>query len=169
MIVGEAPGEQEDKECEPFVGRSGKLLTESLGKVGLERSDVFITNIVKCRPPNNRDPSPEEVATCMPWLGKQIAVARPKLIVALGRIAASHMLGRSIKITKEHGMIDVFPYDENILVSIIYHPSYVLRNRNTKIEEDFLYDLEDARRIAYGATTNAEIHAEGVGRTLNTS
>jgi uracil-DNA glycosylase family 4 len=78
----------------------------------------------------------------------------------LGRIAAGHLLERPIKITKEHGMINVLPFDESVLVSIIYHPSYVLRNRNTKIEEDFLNDLKDARRVAYGTTANAEVHAE---------
>jgi len=161
MIVGEAPGENEDNQGEPFVGRSGQILTESLRKVGLDRSDVFITNIVKCRPPDNRDPLPVEVEACMPWLKDQVSVLKPKLIVTLGRISASHLLGRKIKITKERGRVEPLPFDEDILVSIIYHPSYVLRNRNTKIEEDFLYDLEEARRIAYGPTTNAKIYARG--------
>ncbi len=162
MIVGEAPGEQEDLDGEPFVGRSGKLLTESLGKSGINREDVYITNIVKCRPPNNRDPLPSEVAACHDYLVRQVKIIKPKLIIALGRIAASHLLERQVKITKEHGMIDVLPFDEDVLVSIIYHPSYVLRNRNTKIEEDFLHDLEDARDIAYGRTTATEVHEGSV-------
>ncbi len=157
MIVGEAPGEQEDREGQPFVGQSGKLLTKSLGKIGLARSDVFITNVVKCRPPNNRDPLPEEVSACLPWINRQIEEVKPKLIIALGRIAASHLLDRKVKITKEHGMIDVLPLNEDVLVSIIYHPSYVLRNRNTKIEEDFLDDLKNAKEISYGTNADAEI------------
>lgn len=163
MLVGEAPGEQEDLQGIPFVGRSGQLLTESLVKVGLSREEVFITNVVKCRPPNNRDPLPEEVAACREHLVRQVEIANPRLIVALGRISAAHLLGRKVKITKEHGMIDVLPFNEDILVSIIYHPSYVLRNRNTKIEEDFLRDLNEARKIAYGKIPNVEVHERSVG------
>jgi DNA polymerase len=159
MIVGEAPGEQEDLQGIPFVGRSGQLLTESLRKIGLEREDVFITNVVKCRPPNNRDPLSEEVNACRDHLVRQVELANPGLIVALGRISAAHLLGRSVKITKEHGMVDVLPFNEDILVSIIYHPSYVLRNRNTQIEEDFLRDLQKARDIAYGTGTDDQVHA----------
>lgn len=163
MIVGEAPGEQEDQQGLPFVGRSGQLLTETFSKVGLTREDVFITNVVKCRPPGNRDPLPKEVATCREYLERQVELVQPKLIVALGRIAAAHLLGRQVKITKEHGMVDVLPFNENVLVSIIYHPSYVLRNRNTKIEEDFIFDLKEARNIAYGTTTASGIYEESVG------
>lgn len=163
MIVGEGPGEQEDQQGFPFVGRSGQLLTETLLKVGLTREDVFITNIIKCRPPGNRDPLPEEVQSCRIYLERQIDLIKPKLIVALGRIAATHLLNRQIKITKEHGNLDVLPSNDDILVSIIYHPSYVLRNKNTKIEEDFYMDLLEARNIVYGTTTNSSVPKGSTG------
>lgn len=163
MIVGEGPGEEEDRQGLPFVGRSGHLLTETLLKVGLTREDVFITNVVKCRPPDNRDPLPTEVALCRQYLERQVRLVRPKMVVALGRIAATHLLGRQVKITKEHGNLDVLPFDDDVLVSIIYHPAYVLRNKDTKIEEDFYHDLLEARYIAYGRTGNVKAHEEGVG------
>lgn len=153
MIVGEAPGEEEDRQGLPFVGRSGHLLTGTLGKIGLNREDIFIANIVKCRPPKNRDPLPGEVEKCSPFLRKQVELVRPKVIVALGRVAATQLLNRHVKITKEHGSLDFLPFDEDVLVSIVYHPSYVLRNRNTQIEKDFYEDLLQARNIAYGTVT----------------
>ncbi|MBD3261013.1 MAG: uracil-DNA glycosylase [Candidatus Altiarchaeales archaeon] len=157
MLVGEGPGEEEDRQGLPFVGRCGQLLTTTLVEVGLNREDVFITNVVKCRPPKNRDPLPEEVAECQPFLKKQVELIKPKVIVALGRIAAAHLLGRSVKITKEHGSLDVLPFNEDVLASIIYHPSYVLRNRNTQIERDFHNDLLEARNIAYGAVAPYQV------------
>lgn len=161
MIVGEGPGEEEDKQGLPFVGRSGQLLTETLGRIGLSREEVFITNVVKCRPPKNRDPLPAEMASCLPYLERQVSLIRPKLIVALGRVAASHILDRQIKITKEHGNLEAVPFNEDILVSIVYHPSYVLRNRNTQIEKDFYNDLLEARKIAYGPVANSQLFTGG--------
>lgn len=163
MIVGEGPGEAEDRQGLPFVGRSGQLLTETLVRVGLSREDVYITNVVKCRPPNNRDPLPSEVSTCQRYLEKQVDLIRPNLIVALGRIAAAHLLGRTIKITKEHGRLEPLPFNDEVLVSIVYHPSYVLRNRNTKIEEEFYQDLLEAKGIAYGHVAAHLVHEGGLG------
>src|SRR5574338_55867 len=150
MLVGEGPGEQEDLQGLPFVGRSGNLLTEALLQAGLTRDDVFIANVVKCRPPNNRDPLPEEVAACRPYLNRQIELIRPKVIVALGRIAAGYLLEREIKITKERGKLDFLPHNPDVIVSIVYHPSYVLRNRKTQVERDFFQDILDARSLLYG-------------------
>lgn len=161
MIVGEGPGEEEDRQGLPFVGRSGQLLTETLVKIGLSREDVYITNMIKCRPPNNRDPLPIEVDMCRSYLERQVEIIQPKLIVALGRIAAGHLLGRQIRITKEHGNLDVLPFNQDVLVSIIYHPSYVLRNRNTQVETDFYQDLLEARNIAYGTVADNPVSAGG--------
>lgn len=150
MFVGEGPGEQEDLQGMPFVGRSGELLTQALLHAGLTRDEVFIANVVKCRPPNNRDPLPEEVASCRPYLDKQIELIRPKVVVALGRIAAGYLLEREIKITKERGKLDFLPRNPDVIVSIVYHPSYVLRNRHTQVERDFFQDILDARSLIYG-------------------
>lgn len=157
MFVGEGPGEQEDRQGLPFVGRSGELLTQALTRAGLTRDTVFITNVVKCRPPNNRVPLPKEVASCLPYLDKQIELIRPKVVVALGRIAAGYLLERQIKITKERGKLDFLPRDPNVLVSIAYHPSYVLRNRNTQVEQDFFQDIFDARRLIHGNISPAPV------------
>jgi len=157
FFVGEGPGEDEDKQGLPFVGRSGKLLTSAIAAAGLTREQVFISNIVKCRPPNNRDPLPEEVAACMPYLHKQIQLLSPKVVVAVGRIAATQLLGREVRITKERGKLDFLSFSPDILVSIVYHPSYVLRNRHTRIEEDFFQDILHAREIAYGDLPTAGV------------
>lgn len=163
MFIGEGPGEQEDKQGRPFVGRSGQLLDKALEAADFARHHVYIANIVKCRPPLNRDPAPEEVEQCMPYLRKQIEIIRPELIVTLGRVAASYLLGRQIKITKERGRYDILPFNDDILVKIVYHPSYVLRNRNTQVEVDFFQDILDARKVAYGEPLNTAntVHAGG--------
>jgi len=138
LFIGEGPGEQEDLKGEPFVGRAGKLLDLMLDAVGLSREkDIYIANIVKCRPPKNRDPLPEEQERCINWLREQTAIIRPKIIVCLGRIAAAKIIKPDIKITKEHGQ---FIERNGVLMMAMLHPAALLRNPNQKPEafEDFL-------------------------------
>lgn len=124
LIIGEAPGEQEDLQGEPFVGRAGQLLNEMIRALGLERQQVYIANILKCRPPGNRDPSPEESAACEHYLRRQIALVRPKIILAVGRVAAQNLLKTSATIGSLRGR--VHDYQQTPLV-ITYHPAYLLR------------------------------------------
>jgi uracil-DNA glycosylase len=146
MIIGEGPGQEEDRQGLPFVGRSGALLDEALVAAGTSRDLVYITNIVKCRPPGNRDPSPEEIFTCSSFLDLQIKDISPKVILTLGRISASNLFGRPIKITKERGAFHFL--DSGIRIYPAFHPAYVLRNRKTEIEKLFFQDIRDAWRIA---------------------
>jgi uracil-DNA glycosylase len=138
MFVGEGPGEQEDLQGKPFVGRSGQLLDKMLNAVDLDRNtNIFIGNIVKCRPPKNRDPLPEEQELCIGWLRNQVALLRPKIIVCLGRVAAMKLIRPDFKITKEHGIF----YEKNgVLMMATLHPAALLRNPNNKPSafEDFL-------------------------------
>lgn len=138
LFVGEGPGQNEDIQGEPFVGRGGKLLDKMLAAVDLDRNkNVYITNIVKCRPPENRDPRPEEQEACIGWLRNQFALIRPKIIVCLGRIAAMKMIKPDIKITKEHG---IFVQKGEVLMMATLHPAALLRNPSQKPAafEDFL-------------------------------
>lgn len=125
MLVGEAPGEQEDLQGEPFVGRAGQLLNEMLYALGLTREQVYIANILKCRPPGNRDPRPEEVEACEPYLKQQIALVRPKIILAVGRIAAQNLLKTTDSLAKLRGKVHY--YGDTPLI-VVYHPAYLLRN-----------------------------------------
>ncbi len=138
MFIGEGPGENEDLQGEPFVGRAGQLLDKMLAAVDLDRhTNIYIANIVKCRPPKNRDPEPDEQDACLPWLRSQVALVRPKIIVCLGRVAAMKLLKPDIKITKEHGEF----YERNgVLMMATLHPAALLRNPNNKPAafEDFL-------------------------------
>jgi len=127
MFVGEAPGEDEDRKGEPFVGRAGQLLTSTLKKFGIERSQVFIANILKCRPPGNRTPAPDEMAACMPWLQRQIATIRPKLICGLGNIAVQTLLVTKTGITKLRGRVT---QAQGLPFFPTFHPAYILRNMN---------------------------------------
>ncbi|MFJ1251248.1 uracil-DNA glycosylase family protein [Cupriavidus sp. CuC1] len=130
MLVGEAPGENEDKQGEPFVGQAGKLLDNMLAAVGLARGrNVFIANVLKCRPPGNRNPEPEEVAQCEPYLRRQIALIQPKLIVVLGRFAAQSLLRTTTPIGKLRGTVHSY---EGIPVVVTYHPAYLLRTLSDK-------------------------------------
>ncbi|NNE38912.1 MAG: uracil-DNA glycosylase [Gammaproteobacteria bacterium] len=131
MLIGEAPGAEEDKQGEPFVGRAGKLLTAMLASIGLEREEVFIANILKCRPPNNRDPSADEVAACEEYLNYQIKSIKPRLIIALGRIAAQNLLKSDVPIGKMRGK-DYEYGEEGIPVVVTYHPAYLLRSPREK-------------------------------------
>ncbi len=125
MMIGEAPGKSEDEQGEPFVGRAGLLLTEMIRALGLLREDVYIANILKCRPPNNRDPLPEEVMACEAYLKRQIALVQPKIILAVGRVAAQNLLKTTTSIGKLRGSVHQY---ENIPVVVIYHPAYLLRS-----------------------------------------
>lgn len=126
LIVGEAPGEQEDLQGEPFVGAAGKLLDNMLRAIGQSRQDnVYIANVLKCRPPGNRNPEPAEVAQCEPFLRRQVALLQPKIIVAMGRFAVQSLLGTTEPIGKLRGRV----YDyQGVPVVVSYHPAYLLRN-----------------------------------------
>ncbi len=127
LIIGEAPGADEDRQGEPFVGRAGQLLNEMLRAIGLQRSDVYIANILKCRPPNNRDPKPEEAAACVGYLQQQIALIKPKLILALGRIAAQRLLQTDTPLARLRQTVHAMPITE-IPFIVTYHPAYLLRS-----------------------------------------
>ncbi|MFJ5382277.1 uracil-DNA glycosylase family protein, partial [Cupriavidus sp. CER94] len=130
MLVGEAPGENEDLQGEPFVGQAGKLLDNMLGALGLARGrNVYIANVLKCRPPGNRNPEPEEVAQCEPYLKRQIALIKPKVIVVLGRFAAQSLLRSTTPIGKLRGTVHTY---EGIPVVVTYHPAYLLRTLTDK-------------------------------------
>lgn len=131
MFIGEGPGAEEDARGEPFVGRAGQLLTAMLRAMRLNREDVYIANIVKCRPPGNRDPEPDEAAACMPFLRGQIRLVDPKVIVLLGRVAARFLLGVTTPIGTYHGR---WMQWEGRPVLPIYHPAYLLRNPAAKAE-----------------------------------
>ena len=127
MIIGEAPGAEEDRRGEPFVGRAGKLLDEILRAVGLDRDTVFIANILKCRPPNNRDPSADEAAECREHLERQIELVSPKLLLAVGRIAAQQLLQSDAPVGRMRGSVHHFARFDIPLV-VTYHPAYLLRS-----------------------------------------
>lgn len=138
LFVGEGPGENEDLQGEPFVGRGGQLLDKFLRAVDLDRkTNIYIANIVKCRPPRNRDPLPEEQEACIPWLRAQFSLIRPKILVCLGRIAAMKIMKPDIKITREHG---IFMEKGGVLMMATLHPAALLRNPSQKPDafEDFL-------------------------------
>ena len=131
MFIGEAPGANEDLQGEPFVGRAGMLLNAMLQAIGLNRSEIYIANILKCRPPENRDPTPEEVKLCTPYLQQQIAIIQPKILVAVGRIAAQFLLNTDEAMSKLRGKI--FAYGEQkIPLLVTYHPAYLLRSPREK-------------------------------------
>src|ERR1041385_7713797 len=139
MFVGEAPGADEDIQGEPFVGRAGQLLTKIIEAIGLKREDVYIANVIKCRPPNNRNPEPDEVEQCEPFLFRQIDTIKPKVIVALGKFAAQCLLRTSDPITRIRGR--EFTYRDAILIPT-YHPAYLLRTPSAKREV-----WEDMKRV----------------------
>lgn len=131
MFIGEAPGRDEDLEGEPFVGRAGALLTRMIKGMGLERSDVYIANIIKCRPPKNRNPEPAEVDKCEPYLKRQIKIIKPEVICALGAVSAQTLLKTSIPISKLRGKFHQY---EGTPLLPTFHPAYLLRNPSAKTE-----------------------------------
>jgi uracil-DNA glycosylase family 4 len=145
MIIGEAPGAEEDRRGEPFVGRAGKLLDEMLRAVGQPRDKVFIANILKCRPPDNRDPKPAEAATCRAYLERQIALVKPKIILAVGKIAAQHMLASDATVGSMRGSVH---QHGDIPLVVTYHPAYLLRSPAQKSKA--WDDLCLATRVAAG-------------------
>lgn len=144
MLIGEAPGAEEDRQGKPFVGRAGKLLNAMLEAIGLDREHVYIANILKCRPPRNRDPSPAEVTECEPYLKQQIDMIRPKIILALGRIAAQNLLKVELPIGRMRGQCYEYA-DTKIPVVVTYHPAYLLRSPREK-RKSWL-DLQLAMKI----------------------
>ena len=143
MFVGEAPGSDEDLQGEPFVGRAGQLLTKIIQSIGLERSDVYIANVIKCRPPNNRNPEPDEVATCQPFLFRQIDMIRPRVVVALGTFAAHALLGTDAPISRIRGHVHPFRHDSSLIPT--FHPAYLLRSPDRK--RDVWEDMKKVRDL----------------------
>jgi uracil-DNA glycosylase family 4 len=147
MVVGEAPGAEEDRQGEPFVGPAGQLLTAMLAAIGLARESVFIANVLKCRPPGNRDPKPEEVAECLPYLEQQVALVGPRIILAFGRIAAQNLLGTEATLGSLRGVVHRFgPLNTPVVVT--YHPAYLLRSPGEKRKA--WEDLKFARQVFAG-------------------
>lgn len=151
MLVGEAPGENEDRQGEPFVGQAGKLLDNMLHSLDLARDrNVYIANVIKCRPPGNRNPEPDEVARCEPYLQRQVALVKPKLIVALGRFAAQSLLKTDSSISSLRGRVHAY---EGVPVIVTYHPAYLLRSLHDKSKSwADLCLARDTLRQAAGST-----------------
>lgn len=130
MLIGEGPGENEDLQGKPFVGRSGQLLDKFLNSVDLDRNkNVYIANMVKCRPPKNRDPKPEEQEMCINWLREQFKIIKPRIVICVGRISAQRLIGKDFKVTQQHGE---FIEKNGTLFMGTYHPAAILRNPNNK-------------------------------------
>ena len=138
MFIGEGPGGDEDRLGEPFVGRAGQLMDKAFDVVGIKREEVYIANIVKCRPPHNRDPEEDEIIACMDYLRNQVMIIKPKIIVLLGRIALQNILGKEYKITASRGK---WVEKKGILYMPTWHPAALLRDETKKI--DFLEDLKN--------------------------
>ena len=140
LIVGEAPGAEEDRQGEPFVGRAGQLLNSMLRAIGLSREQVFIANVLKCRPPGNRDPAPQEIAECLPYLERQIALIKPKIMLAVGRIASQALLRTDVPLGRLRQQVHAFGASRVPLV-VTYHPAYLLRTPtdNRKAWEDLKF------------------------------
>lgn len=140
MIVGEAPGAQEDEQGEPFVGRAGLLLNEMLEATGMQRHDIYIANILKCRPPNNRNPKSDEINQCTPYLQQQINLIKPDIMMAVGRVAAHHLLTTEESFVRLRGKVHHFGEKKTPLI-VTYHPAYLLRTPKDKRKafEDLLF------------------------------
>ena len=150
MLIGEAPGREEDRCGQPFVGGAGKFLNELIKLANLKRENIFITNVLKCRPPKNRDPKPNEIKACRPYLEEQIKIIKPKLIITLGRYAMYNFLPESLKISRVHGKIKELKIEncpsvlssgskEKLKIFCTYHPAAALYQRNLKnvLRKDF--------------------------------
>ena len=148
MIIGEAPGAEEDVRGEPFVGRAGQLLNAMLRAIGLSREAVYIANIIKCRPPRNRDPRPEEMLACSAYLRRQIALVEPRVILAVGRVAAQHLAGSRLAIGRMRGQRYFYQHSDGgarIPIVVTYHPAYLLRSPLEKRKS--WEDLRRARQL----------------------
>jgi len=154
MFVGEGPGQKEDEQGRPFVGRAGELLNKQIAAMGFEREQVFIANIVKCRPPNNRTPTPDEVRACSGYLQRQIMVIRPKVIVSLGGPAAKFLLDTRQGITSLRGQWHQYdgllPQGPEIPVMPTFHPAFLLRQYTTENRKKVWSDLQEAMRVIHG-------------------
>jgi uracil-DNA glycosylase family 4 len=152
MVIGEAPGADEDRQGEPFVGRAGQLLNSMLQAIGLKREQVFIANILKSRPPNNRDPRPEEVRACLPYLFRQIELVNPQLILCVGRIAAQTLLETDTPIGKLRGQLHRIAGNRPMIVT--YHPAYLLRSPGEKRKSwaDLLLALRTLESVSAAST-----------------
>jgi uracil-DNA glycosylase family 4 len=148
MIVGEAPGAEEDRQGEPFVGRAGQLLNSMLRAIGLSREEVFIANVLKCRPPGNRDPTATEAAECLPYLEQQIALLKPKILLAVGRIAAQNLLRTDVTLGRLRQQVHHFGVSSVPLIAT-YHPAYLLRTPADKRKawEDLKFAREVCARV----------------------
>ncbi|MFZ1386015.1 MAG: uracil-DNA glycosylase [Thiolinea sp.] len=148
MVIGEAPGAEEDRQGLPFVGKSGQLLTNMLASIQIARENIYIANILKCRPPNNRDPKPDEAACCRGYLERQIALIQPQLIMVVGRIAAHNLLQTTTPLGRLRGSVHTLP-NSNVPVIVTYHPAYLLRQpaekrrawQDLQLARDFLASL----------------------------
>ena len=142
MFIGEGPGADEDREGEPFVGKAGQLMNKAFDIIGIKREEVYIANIVKCRPPNNRDPEQDEITSCMNYLRNQVMIIKPKIIVLLGRIALQNILGPEYKITEARGK---WIEKKGIMYMPTWHPAALLRDETKKI--DFVNDLKQVYQL----------------------
>ncbi len=146
VFVGEAPGEEEDIQGKPFVGKAGKYLNKKIEEVlGLKREEVYITNVCKCRPPNNRKPVATEIAACFPYLKKELEIIKPKVICCLGATAGEGILGKKISITKMRGTVHPYPYNPKIKVFLTFHPAYILRNPGA--DPVFVEDMKRLKKL----------------------
>lgn len=152
MLIGEGPGQHEDEQGVPFVGKAGELLDDMLTIIGLDRTKVYIANTVKCRPPRNRDPLNTEQAACIPWLNRQRKLLRPKIIVCLGRIAAKEIIKEDFKITQEHGR---WFEGQDAAMTAIYHPAALLRDP-AKRPETF-EDLKAIQKRAWESCVHTKL------------
>jgi len=146
MFIGEGPGEQEDLRGEPFVGAAGHLLDDMMSIIDLDRRNCYIANIVKCRPPNNRDPREDEQDACIDYLRNQVALIQPKIIICLGRIAAKRLINPNYRVTREHG---TWVCKNGIWMTAVYHPSALLRDVSKRPEtfEDLLSIREKLKEV----------------------
>ena len=160
VFVGEAPGYYEDKQGEPFVGEAGELLTRMIQAIGLRREDVYIANIIKCRPPHNRDPEPDEIAQCEPFLRRQLEVIQPKIICALGRFAAQTLLKTSIPISALRGSFHEY---HGIKLMPTYHPAYLLRHPEDKrlVWQDLQLVQREYQRVSHASAASISAHSQG--------
>ena len=151
MFIGEAPGADEDRQGEPFVGRAGQLLTSMIRALGLRRGDVYIANVLKCRPPGNRDPRPDEAASCRGYLERQIELVSPSIVVAVGRVAAQNLLATDTPLARLRGKVHALGARGWPLV-VTYHPAYLLRSPGEKRKawQDLLFARSILRRVEAG-------------------